>query len=163
MGALGRGGECLSRQVHEFTGETAVSCVLQRTIEWVDTDAAGHQHNSTIMRFVEAAEAKLFRASGVESYFAIAPRVRQEIDYSAKLYFGQEVTTAVRVERVGVSSMTFGFMVWGHPHQGRDVCIAAQGKFVTVCVPQGSESSAPWPQRVLSVVDGDAKSRARFD
>ncbi|MGO2053063.1 thioesterase [Glutamicibacter sp. BW80] len=125
---------------------------LQRTIEWVDTDAAGHQHNSAIMRFVEAAEAKLFRDAGADSYFAMAPRVRQEIDFSAKLFFGQKVTTAVRVERIGTSSMTFGFKVWGHPHQGRGLVLAAEGKFVTVCVPQGGEVSAPWPKEILAAL-----------
>lgn len=53
---------------------------IERTIERVDTDAAGHQHNPTIMRFVEATEAKLFRELGQPGYFDMVPRVRHEID-----------------------------------------------------------------------------------
>lgn len=121
---------------------------LQRTIEWVDTDAAGHQHNSVIMRMVEAAEAKLFRELGAASYFAIAPRVRHEIDYRAKLYFGQAVSTAIVIEHVGTTSMGFAFKVWGHPHEMREAVLAAEGRFVTVCVPEGSEKSAPWPESI---------------
>ena len=33
---------------------------VERTVEWVDTDASGHQHNSAVMRWVESAEAELF-------------------------------------------------------------------------------------------------------
>lgn len=127
---------------------------LQRTIEWVDTDAAGHQHNSVIMRMVEAAEAKLFRELGVASYFGIAPRVRHEIDYRAKLYFGQAVSAATVIEHVGTTSMTFAFKVWGHPHEGRETVLAAEGRFVTVCVPEGSEKSAPWPASIRLALQG---------
>lgn len=136
----------------EFLAQGCAGCSLERTIEWVDTDAAGHQHNSVLMRFVEAAEAKLFRELGQHSYFGIAPRVRQEIDYRAKLYFGQLVSTTIIVTRIGTSSMEFAFKVWGHPHEGRDVVLAAEGKFVTVCVPQGSEKSAPWPQEIRAAL-----------
>lgn len=146
----------LPKAAGDFLASGIIGETLHRTIEWVDTDAAGHQHNSVIMRFVEAAEAKLFRGAGIDSYFGMAPRVRQEIDFRAKLYFGQEVTTAVRVERIGTSSMAFGFKVWGHPHQGRGLTVAAEGRFVTVCVPRGSEASAPWPKEILECLGAGA-------
>ncbi len=141
----GRGIEVL---VADFLATGLAGNALQRTIEWVDTDAAGHQHNSVILRFVEAAEAKLFRELGQNSYFGMAPRVRHETDYRAKLYFGQDVTTAVVITRIGTSSMDFAFKVWGHPHEGRGAVLAAEGRFITVCVPQGSEASAPWPEGI---------------
>lgn len=137
----------------DFIASGIAGTSLERTIEWVDTDAAGHQHNSAILRFVEAAEAKLFREAGAQSYFSISPRARHEVDYRAKLYFGQVVTAAVRVEKVGRSSMTFGFKVWGHPHRDRGLVVAAEGRFVTVCVPVGAESSAPWPQEILESIE----------
>ncbi len=133
----------------DFIAGGVAGTLIERPIEWVDTDAAGHQHNSVIMRFVESAEAKLFRDLDLPSYFAIAPRVRHEADFRAKLYFGQDVTSAIRVDRIGTSSMSFSFKVWGHPHARRGVVLAAEGKFVTVCVPTGSESSAPWPQEII--------------
>lgn len=142
--------------IEEFLSAGIVGTQLQRTIEWVDTDAAGHQHNSVVMRFVEAAEAKLFRELGQHEYFGIAPRVRHEIDYKAKLFFGQEVSTALVVTHVGTSSMGFSFQVWGHAHEDRDAVLAAEGKFVTVCVPKGSEKSAPWPQEILTVLSSTA-------
>jgi acyl-CoA thioester hydrolase len=148
----GRAG--VPQMVTEFLAGSIRGATLERTIEWVDTDAAGHQHNSVIMRFVEASEAQLFRELGVTSYFGIAPRVRHEIDYRAKLYFGQLVSTALAVEHVGTASMTFVFKIWGHPHEGRDAVLAAEGRFVTVCVPQGKESSAPWPESIRQALHG---------
>ena len=141
--------QSVAAMAQEFIAAGLTGAAIQRPIEWVDTDAAGHQHNSVIMRFVEAAESQLFRQAGLTTYFPIAPRVRHEVDFRAKLYFGQDVTVAVRVERVGTSSMTFAFKVWGHPLGERGVVLAAEGKFVTVCVPQGSEASAPWPREIL--------------
>lgn len=138
--------------IEEFLCTSIAGTWLRRTIEWVDTDAAGHQHNSVIMRFVEASEAKLFRELGQHQYFGIAPRVRHEIDYMAKLFFGQEVSIALSVTRIGTSSMDFSFKVWGHAHEDRGTVLAAQGKFVTVCVPQGSENSAPWPQEIRAAL-----------
>lgn len=138
--------------IEEFLSTGIVGTQLQRTIEWVDTDAAGHQHNSVIMRFVEAAEANLFRELGQHEYFGIAPRVRHEIDYKAKLFFGQEVNTALIVNHVGTSSMGFSFQVWGHAHEDRGAVLAAEGKFVSVCVPKGSEKSAPWPQEIRTAL-----------
>lgn len=135
-----------------FLGGCIAGTVLHRTIEWVDTDAAGHQHNSVIMRLVEAAEAKLFRDLGLDPYFGIAPRVRHETDYRAKLYFGQGVTAAVRLQKVGTSSMEFAFKVFGHRHADRDAVLAAEGRFVTVCVPLGSDNSAPWPPAFREVL-----------
>lgn len=140
--------------VGDFLADGLAGSALRRTIEWVDTDAAGHQHNSVILRFVEATEAQLFRELGQNSYFGIAPRVRHETDYRAKLYFGQSVTTAVKIERIGGSSMSFAFRVWGHPHEGRAAVLAAEGRFVTVCVPVGSESSAPWPEELRAALRG---------
>ncbi len=35
--------------------------VYRGRLEWMDTDAGGHHHNTSITRFVEAAEATLMR------------------------------------------------------------------------------------------------------
>ncbi len=72
-------------------------------VEWMDTDAAGHHHNTAITRWVESAEAALMRERGLAGYFGVAPRVRHEVDFEARLWFGQEVTATVVVERIGTS------------------------------------------------------------
>jgi acyl-CoA thioester hydrolase len=129
------------------------SATMTRHIEWVDTDAAGHQHNSVILRFVEACEAQLFRNLNVPDYFGQAPRVRQEVNFRAKLYFGQTVTTTVSLDRLGRSSMTFSFEVWGEAFNDKPRKLSADGSFVTVCVPHGSEASQPWPDTLRAALN----------
>ena len=128
---------------------TVVASASQHSrIEWVDTDAAGIYHNSTVTRLVEATEAALVRERGMEGYFPVAPRVRFEADFEAPLFFGQEVTTSVAVTELGTSSMTFAFEVWGEAFHGEARVRAARGRYITVHVDRagpGRPMSTPWP------------------
>lgn len=120
--------------------------VHRSRVEWSDTDASGHYHNAAIVRFVEAAEAALVRERGVVGYFGAAPRVRYEVDFASPLWFGQEVTTVLVVERIGTSSMTFGFEVWGEESDSHPRELAASGSYTVVHVPLRVERvSEPWP------------------
>jgi acyl-CoA thioester hydrolase len=124
------------------------SASLRSRIEWIDTDAAGIYHNSTVIRLVEAAEAALTRERGLDGYFPVAPRVRFEADFGAPLFFGQEVTTTISVTELGTSSMTFGFEVWGEEFEQSARVRAAHGRYVTVHLDRsgpGRPTSAPWP------------------
>jgi acyl-CoA thioester hydrolase len=137
--------------------------VFRTRVEWIDTDASGIYHNSTITRFVEAAEAALVRRRGLDGYFASAPRVRYEVDFSAPLFFGQEATTTVSLRRVGASSMTWEFEVWGEDFEGRPRVLAARGRYVTVHMgvgnvsatsPDGARTSLPWPADWVEALTG---------
>lgn len=143
--------------------DVVASATLRSRIEWVDTDAAGIYHNSTVIRLVEAAEAALAREHGLDGYFPVAPRVRYEADFEAPLFFGQEVTTTVSVLALGTSSMTFGFEVWGEaldrapraPRAPR--ARAARGRYVVVHVDRsgpGRPTSAPWPADWVERLNG---------
>ncbi|BCW08550.1 thioesterase family protein [Arthrobacter sp. NtRootA1] len=141
---------------------------VERTVEWVDTDASGHQHNSAILRWVEAAEAELFRSLELPDYFPNAPRVQQVINYKAKLWFGQRVTATVKIHALGRTSLTMAFEVRGHPlddaargtpdgvtHQGASSDgseVAAFGTVTTVHVPNGTTASQPWPEHFVRAV-----------
>lgn len=129
------------------------------TLEWIDTDAAGIYHNSTVLRFVEAAEAALMAERGLlQEYFPVAPRVRFQVEFRAPLFFGQQVTTTVRIARLGRSSMTYRFEVWGEELDARPRRLAAEGEYVVVCIAgrhggsgadsdpdEGAARSVPWP------------------
>jgi acyl-CoA thioester hydrolase len=124
-------------------------------VEWVDTDASGHQHNSAILRWVEAAEAKLFRNLALPEYFPSAPRVQQVINYQAKLWFGQRVTATVTISALGRTSLTMAFEVRGFtPGNPEDECgtVAATGTVTTVHVPKGAASAAPWPEHFVQAI-----------
>lgn len=121
---------------------------IERTVEWVDTDASGHQHNSAILRWVEAAEAELFRSLKLPDYFPSAPRVQQVINYKAKLWFGQRVTATVEIRTLGRTSMTLAFEVHGHTHGTFEGGTAAYGTVTTAHVPAGAAAAQPWPAHI---------------
>jgi acyl-CoA thioester hydrolase len=133
---------------------------VDRTVEWVDTDASGHQHNSAVMRWVESAEAELFRTLDLPDYFPNAPRVHQSIHYRSKLWFGQRITATVGIHKMGRTSLTYAFEVHGHPHLKSAGGIAAYGTVTVAYVPSGSAAAQPWPREILEALDSLPKDDA---
>jgi acyl-CoA thioester hydrolase len=113
--------------------------VVHRLVEWSDTDAAGHHHHGAVLRWVEAAEAELLRRLGVADLFGRIPRVRYEVDYRSRLWFGQTVRVELAVGRVGQTSLRYDFEVSG------DGVVAAAGSMVIVHAGPTQEGSVPWP------------------
>ncbi len=74
--------------------------------------------------------------------------MQQVVNYTAKLWFGQRVTATVRIQKVGRSSMTLAFEVYGHAHPNSPGGPAAHGTLTTAHVPSGSVSAQPWPERI---------------
>ncbi|GLB69135.1 acyl-CoA thioesterase [Arthrobacter mangrovi] len=142
----------MDAQVDENEAMFLAGASIERTVEWADTDAAGHQHNSAIMRWVEAAEAQLFRRLELPDYFPSAPRVQQVINYRAKLWFGQRVTATLQVQNIGRTSMTFAFEVHGQPHEKSPGGLAAFGTFTTAHVPHGANNAEPWPAHIRAAI-----------
>lgn len=130
------------------------STSLDRAVEWVDTDASGHQHNSAIMRWMEAAEAQLMRELDLTDYFPLSPRVQHLVNFREPLWFGQRVTVTVWVERVGTTSLTLGFEIVGHSCDRSQGGTAADGTVTTAHVPPGEHSSAPWPATMRAAFEG---------
>lgn len=125
---------------------------IDRRVEWVDTDASGHQHNSAIIRWVEAAEAELLRSLELPDYFPSAPRVHQEISYRSKLWFGQLVTATIDVRKLGRASLSYAFEVRGHPHPKSGGGLAALGTVTVAHVPPGSDKAQPWPADLVAAI-----------
>ncbi|MEV7728841.1 thioesterase family protein [Streptomyces sp. NPDC087917] len=123
------------------------SVVVERRVEWPDTDAAGHYHHSTVVRWVEAAEAVLLRRLGLSHLFGSTPRVRFEADYRARLWFGEAVRTELRVTKVGNSSLHYAFTV--HGEEGAE---AATGLMVIAHSAARSTGATPWPAEVREVL-----------
>lgn len=122
-----------------------VSATYRTRIGWSDTDASGHYHNSTIIRLIEAAEALLVRERGITGWFGVIPRVRTEIDYAGRLWFDQPVACELVLERMGRTSMSFTFEVWGEDFDGHRGGRAASGRLVVVHAPDLSGRAEPWP------------------
>ncbi|MYV97546.1 thioesterase family protein [Streptomyces sp. SID3343] len=116
--------------------------VVERRVEWGDTDAAGHYHYSAVQRWVEAAEAVLLRRLGLDHLFGSIPRVHFEADYRERLWFGESTHTELRVVKVGTSSLHYAFEVRG------DHGVAATGRLSVVHSAAQATGSAPWPDDV---------------
>ena len=119
---------------------------IERRVEWVDTDAAGHQHYTAILRWAEAAEAELLRNLGLDRLFGRTPRVRHEVDYKGRLWFGEIVRTRLWVDALGRTSLRFGFTV--HGPKG----LAAQGTVTIAHAEPDQPRATPWPDEVRALL-----------
>lgn len=119
---------------------------IERRVEWSDTDAAGHQHYSSILRWAETAEAQLLRELDLAWLFGRTPRVRHEVDYLGRLWFGEIVRTRLWVDALGRSSVRFGFEVRGPNGPAARGCVTAVHALPT------HERSAPWPEQVRALL-----------
>jgi YbgC/YbaW family acyl-CoA thioester hydrolase len=111
----------------------AVVFRTKRRIEFVDTDVAGIVHFSNFFRFMESAEAEFLRSLGLSFKLVWQgqalgfPRVAASCDYLSPARFDDVLDVAVRVEKVGRSSITyaFDFALAGKP--------VAKGRVTAVC------------------------------
>ncbi|MEU3691447.1 acyl-CoA thioesterase [Streptomyces narbonensis] len=127
----------------EACGANPPGILIERRVEWPDTDAAGHYHHSTVVRWVEAAEAALLRRLGLAHLFGSTPRVHFEADYRARLWFGDLVRVELRVTEVGTTSLHYAFTIRG---QGDEV--AARGRMVIAHSSAHASGATPWPEEV---------------
>ena len=116
--------------------------LVQRRVEWPDTDAAGHYHHSTVVRWVEAAEAVLYERLGLSELFGRIPRVRYEVEYAARLWFGDIVDIVLGVAELGRTSITYAFEV------RRGDQVVAAGRMVAVSSDPANGGTEPWTDQV---------------
>jgi acyl-CoA thioesterase FadM len=124
------------------------SVTIERMVEWPDTDAAGHYHHSTVIRWVEAAEAALHSQLGLDELFGSVPRVRYEVDYLARLWFRDVVQVTLEVADVGRTSLAYEFTV------RRDGEAAARGRMVCVNADPKGTGATVWPDDVRTRLRG---------
>src|SRR6266542_5067272 len=91
-------------------GGSPASIVVQRRIEWPDTDASGLYHNTAAFRFIEVAETALFERLGfLDDVYGRLPRAHIEADFLLPLRFRDVVDIDLTVKAVGQSSATYRF------------------------------------------------------
>jgi len=131
--------------------------LIRRVVEWPDTDAAGHYHHSTVIRWVEAAESAMHLALGLPELFGVVPRVHYEVDYLTRLWFRDEVVVRLEVLDLGRTSVRYAFDV----HRGDEP--AARGVMVAVLIDQDSGSTVEWsPEaRRLLLESGEVSGTGR--
>ncbi len=86
------------------------SLVVQRRIEWPDTDASGWWHNTAGFRFIEVAETALLERLGIlDDVYGRLPRVHISADYKGKLVFRDLCDCRIAVAAIGRTSITYDF------------------------------------------------------
>lgn len=85
------------------------SITIRRKVEWVDTDASGHWHNTAVVRLCEMAESALLEALALDDVFYSngAPRVRIVAEFSGSARFGDYVDIQCSIADVGRSKVVF--------------------------------------------------------
>ena len=117
-------------------------------IRFVDTDASGRIHYTSLFKFFEAAETELFRTfdiSYTKGTFNF-PWVHAECDIRLPLMHDDLIEIEVCLTQLGTSSLRFDFKTWKEGH------VAATGSVVMVCMDRET-------QRAISIPD---ELRGRF-
>ena len=115
----------------------------------MDTDAAGIYHWTTAFRLAEAAEAALHTELGFAHVtFGATPRVSVRADFRRPLRFNDEVEVALRVVRVGRTSVEYAVEVTGPDGPAVEAGI-------TACfIERGSGQAIPWPDEIRAALEG---------
>jgi acyl-CoA thioester hydrolase len=103
--------------------------ISQARVAWIDTDAGGRIHFTAAFRWAEAAETGLMRSLGLLDDWADYPRRAVEAEYLAVLRFEDEFEVELAPEKVGTSSITYG---WEIRRPDGEVCIRGRHTAVNV-------------------------------
>ncbi|MDA1045230.1 MAG: thioesterase family protein [Verrucomicrobia bacterium] len=126
-------------------------CLIQRRVEYADTDMAGIVHYSAFFRYMESAEHELFRRAGLSVVMQDAhrqlswPRVACAFEYNEPLRFEDEFDVSIWIAKMGNKSLTFHAEILGAR------TIHATGSSTSVCCvisEGGMVSSIPIPDDI---------------
>jgi acyl-CoA thioesterase FadM len=81
--------------------------LIQRRIEWSDTDASGWFHNTAVFRMLEWAETALLERLGILDVYGRLPRVHISADFKRPLAHRDLVEVDLEVAGIGKSSITY--------------------------------------------------------
>ncbi|HJU51963.1 MAG TPA: thioesterase family protein [Acidimicrobiia bacterium] len=126
---------------------TAPTLTIERRVQWMDTDAAGIWHHSTLVRWAEEAEAELHRQVGIiAETFGATPRVHVEFDYFLPLRFDELVRLTLSVGELGRTSISYELdLVRGSER-------VASGKMIAVFIDRATGAKRSWPESIRSAL-----------
>jgi acyl-CoA thioesterase FadM len=114
---------------------------VERRVEWSDTDAAGHHHFTSVLRWAEQAEFVLQERLGIASLVSgHCPRVHVSVDFKRPAYPRDVVEVDLSVLEVGRTSVRYAFAV----RCNRET--VAEGVVAAVLVRDGRPTR--WPDEV---------------
>lgn len=127
---------------------TGARHAMARRLAWHETDAAGHNHFSAALRWLEEGEHALWRSLGHPALVGSVPRVHVEVDYLGRVYFDDELEVVSGVIRVGRTSATFGTVV------RRDGQPVVEARHVIAYAPDPRGGAQPWPEEIRALLAG---------
>jgi acyl-CoA thioester hydrolase len=118
---------------------------FQTRIRFIDTDASGRIHYTSMFRYFESAEIELLRTVGVtydlrRSY--AFPRVHVECDFMRAIAHDDLIEIETRLIKLGRSSAHFQFRTF------KDAALAAKGSVVVACVNRETQRAIEIPDDV---------------
>ena len=129
--------------------------VLRRRIEWMDTDAAGIYHWTTVFRLAEAAEAALHTALGIAGFtFGATPRVAVQASFARSLRFNDPVEVELTVAALGRTSVEYRLAI------ASEAGTAAEGTVKTCLIDRGTGRAVPWPDEIRAALAGAGLQQA---
>ena len=139
---------------HESELPDPARIVLRRRIEWMDTDAAGIYHWTTVFRLAEAAEAALHTALGIADFtFGATPRVAVQATFARSLRFNDPVDVNFEVAAIGRTSVEYAMSI------AADGGTAAQGTVKTVLIDRETGRAIAWPDDVRAKLSAGGPQR----
>ena len=139
---------------HENELPDPARVVLRRRIEWMDTDAAGIYHWTTVFRLAEAAEAALHTALGIADFtFGATPRVAVQATFARSLRFNDPVEVTLAVAAIGRTSVEYAMSI------DADGGTAAQGSVKTVLIDRETGRAVAWPDDVRAKLSAGGQQR----
>lgn len=127
------------------------AAIIERRLEWADTDAAGVMYNGALWRYVEAAEEALHDRLGIREHtFGATPRVRVSAQFVRPLRFHDLMRVELTVAAVGRTSITYRFAITC------DAQPAVDGEIVSVLIDRSTGVATPWPQQWRDLLTGGA-------
>jgi acyl-CoA thioester hydrolase len=127
---------------------------IQRRVEWIDTDAAGIFHWTTVFRMAEAAEAALHTSLGIaDRTFGVSPRVRIECDFRASAEFNDLLDVNLAVRKVGRTSLVQGFRI------SRGKVLIAEGEMTICLIDRVTQKATPWPEDMRTLLEMSGERR----
>jgi 2-aminobenzoate-CoA ligase len=113
--------------------------LIQRRIEWSDTDASGYYHNTSAFRMIEWAETALLDSLGIVDVYGRLPRVHVTADFKAPLKHRDLIDVDLKVVGVGRSSVTYD----AEFRKDGEVCVTVH--FVAALLDDGRRPQR-WPE-----------------
>jgi acyl-CoA thioesterase FadM len=139
---------------HERELPDPARIVLRRRIEWMDTDAAGIYHWTTVFRLAEAAEAALHTALGIADFtFGATPRVAVQATFARSLRFNDPVDVNFAVAAIGRTSVEYAMSI------AADGGTVAQGTVKTVLIDRETGRAIAWPDDVRAKLSAGGPQR----